>query len=241
MRSHTDGAAGLSLAEAQSVPSSQTPQDVVELAVQVLPGCEWATITWLRGQKLGTAASTDPVIDRVDALQYRLEEGPCVVAAWSEPSCLVHDTATDARWARWTPTVLALGVRSVLSLRLAVPGRTIGILSLYASKPTVFADGDIESAREFASRAAAALVSTRQECPHQRRAQLRHGFALALRMLTAAPQLSFREAANVLRGRWNHEHVGVRLSMEAVMHELGVPVPSAGWAVPLRAGAIQPR
>ena len=64
------------------------PVDVNELlhliclaAIDAVPGAEYAGITLAdRHGKLETPAATHPLVHRVDALQYELNQGPCVDA-----------------------------------------------------------------------------------------------------------------------------------------------------------------
>ena len=49
----------------------------------------------------GRPASTDARVAQADALQYELDEGPCLAAAATGELVRVDDLTTDPRWPRW--------------------------------------------------------------------------------------------------------------------------------------------
>lgn len=70
--------AGRALFSAGSV--ADTLQRVVDLAVEIIEGCDFAGIFLLDGDAVTTPVDTDPLVIEVDALQHRLGEGPCLDA-----------------------------------------------------------------------------------------------------------------------------------------------------------------
>jgi GAF domain-containing protein len=108
---------------------------LTSLAVQTLPGTQGAGITLVdaRGRKT-SAAATDALTERADALQYELDEGPCL-AAWATTSPVrMDDVATERRWPRWTRAVAPLDVRSTLSVPLVSSGTTLGAIKVYGDR-----------------------------------------------------------------------------------------------------------
>jgi GAF domain-containing protein len=90
--------------------------------------------------KPGTSASTDPVIDELDQLQYRLEQGPCL-AAWAGSTVIrVDDLQAEERWPQWSRMATALGVKSVLSAPMEAGGTTWGAMKVYATATRAFDD-----------------------------------------------------------------------------------------------------
>ena len=69
-----------------------------------------------------TPASTDEVVLYADELQCRLGEGPGLEAIWISGVCLIEDLSAETRWPQWARQVAALGIRSVLSVRIQGPG-----------------------------------------------------------------------------------------------------------------------
>src|SRR4051794_16124645 len=67
-------------------------------ALEVVPAAEYCGITLRRRRgRLETVVATDPLVSRCDALQYELNEGPCLEAATDHGVFLVGDTMSDVR------------------------------------------------------------------------------------------------------------------------------------------------
>lgn len=144
------------------VPSAHTLRTALELvtalAAEVLPGTAGAGITLMdaRGARV-TAAATDAVVERADALQYELGEGPCL-AAWAQQRTVrVDDVSTDDRWPRWTTAVLGTGLRSSLSAPLVAGDHTLGAIKVYSSEADNFW-ADAERVLQMFAAQAATLV-----------------------------------------------------------------------------------
>jgi hypothetical protein len=71
-------AAALVLKEPESVEEALARLAVV--ALSVIPGVEQCGISVADRKSVSTVASTDGMVDRLDQLQYRLDEGPCLDA-----------------------------------------------------------------------------------------------------------------------------------------------------------------
>jgi len=76
---------------------------------------------------------------------------------------LVPDTMGEPRYPDWSTKVADLGLRSVLSVRLAASGSTLGVLQLFNTEPYAFEPDDDAVARILARHASVALASARQE------------------------------------------------------------------------------
>jgi hypothetical protein len=217
--------AGLSLLAAEHEPYL-LKQGIVDLALAAVQGCDWASMTQLRGGKLGTAASTDPVVDRADAAQYRLEEGPSLDAIWAQDTCHVHDTSSETRWPRWCRAAHRLGVGSLVTVRLAAPARRVGALNYYASKADAFGDEDVQAAHVFAAQAAVAMVRLGDLSDLQRGMQTRHIIEIAQGILMADDrQLTPSDAFRVLRDTAHSQHVGLRDFAEQIVEARRPAVP----------------
>jgi GAF domain-containing protein len=94
---------------------------VTTVAARSVPGVDVASITRRRPGGFDTVGSTNDAAIRADALQYEFGNGPCVDAVVKESVFRSHDLATDPRWPKFGPAAAeAVGVRSVLSIRLAL-------------------------------------------------------------------------------------------------------------------------
>lgn len=145
-----------------------TLQEIVEQAVGTIGGFQHAGVTLVRrGGAVDTLAATDGIVRAADEAQYELSEGPCLDAIWVEDLYIITDTTIETRWPRWSPRAAALGIRGVLSARIATPGHLYGALNLYSLEPADTAGYDVETvqvAHLFADSAALALnVATKLE------------------------------------------------------------------------------
>jgi GAF domain-containing protein len=104
-----------------------------------------------------SSGSTDTVVQRADALQYELSQGPCLTAWATEQSVLIRDVAIDGRWPRWGSAVVELPVRSVVSTPLMADGEAFGAMKIYAATPDAFEDSTTALMELFAAPAATLL------------------------------------------------------------------------------------
>lgn len=104
-----------------------------------------------------SSGSTDSVVERADALQYELVQGPCLTAWAMQESILIPDVATEARWPNWSAAVVDLPIRSVISTPLIANGQALGAMKIYAATPGAFEDATTALMELFASPAATLL------------------------------------------------------------------------------------
>lgn len=118
----------------------ETLRAVTEAAVELVPGCEAASITLRRGNdRMGSVAPTAAFASEADHRQYTLDEGPCLDAARENPLVVSADVATDGRWPRWGPAVRdEHGVAGMLSIQLFSARAVHGALNLYSREPDAF-------------------------------------------------------------------------------------------------------
>lgn len=141
-------------------------EEKVDHAVQVLskavrdsiPGSIGAGVSILdpQARPLSTG-STDAIVERADALQYELVQGPCLTAWATQQSVVITDVATDSRWPNWSAAVVNLPIRSVVSSPLMAGGEAIGAMKIYAAVPGVFDDSAAALMELFAQPAATLL------------------------------------------------------------------------------------
>ena len=74
---------------------------VTTLAVTTTAGTTGAGVTVVDEHGRRSTAASDAAVERADAVQYELDEGPCLTAWRSREPVRVDDTATDRRWPRW--------------------------------------------------------------------------------------------------------------------------------------------
>lgn len=131
--------------------------DVAKLAAAVVPSASCGITARRDGRPL-TVASSDARAEEVDEVQYGADEGPCLQTLRTGAAVDVPDLSTDGRWPKYQPHALDHGVRSSLSLPLAVDGSTVGALNLYGYQPAAFDGAARRQVELFAAQAAAALT-----------------------------------------------------------------------------------
>lgn len=114
---------------------------ITTLALESIPGAAGAGVTLVspKGHKT-SAAATDHLVEQADALQYELNEGPCLAAAASRSVVRVDDLASEPRWPRWAAQAEQLGWRAALSAPMALGEMSLGAIKVYAREPAVFGD-----------------------------------------------------------------------------------------------------
>lgn len=140
-------------------------QQLVHLATQTIPFCDWAGITQVSGRgrdRFATIAATDPVVRVADDLQYDSRDGPCVDAAGVDGVFQAPDLRISRDWPAFGQQVTTrTPIRSVLSLTLH-PAPVRAAINLYSSKVNVFTDDAIDAATLFAAHAQVLLMLARQ-------------------------------------------------------------------------------
>ena len=110
------------------------------------------------GAEPASVATTDPVVELLDALQYELGEGPCMTAWRDRTLVRVDDVATDTRWPRWAAAAAQTPLGCCLSAPLVVGNSALGAVKVYAEMPRSFTPQDEATLRIFAAQAAILLA-----------------------------------------------------------------------------------
>ena len=141
----------------------QTLQKAMDVAVDVIEGCDYAGITLVRHRNtIETPAATDDIARRCDQLQYELNEGPCLDILRGDDIISCADMLSEQRWGQWAPRVATeLGVRSLLCFELFTTTQSLGALSLYSRRPNAFDPLDHATGLAFAAHIAVAVASRR--------------------------------------------------------------------------------
>jgi transcriptional regulator with GAF, ATPase, and Fis domain len=154
-----------------------TLRQICKVAVDLVPGCEAAGTSIVRGHKreprIETVASVGDVPPRVDALQYRTGEGPCLDAIREHEVFETGELSAEDRWPRFARRAAKeTGVRSMLSIRLYVQEDTYGALNLYSRQVDAFGEEARAIAGVLAAHGAVAFAGARE---HQELETMRRG------------------------------------------------------------------
>jgi len=148
------------------------------LAQETVPGSSGAGVSIIDGRKRTSSGSTDDRVRRADALQYELDEGPCLTAASARELVRIDDVAEDRRWPRWAREVLPLGLHAAMSAPLVAGDASVGAIKVYADAAGTF-DARSERLLSLFSAQAAVLVANVQS--YDRASRLSGGMREAIR------------------------------------------------------------
>jgi len=93
---------------------------------------------------------TDGAAGLLEDAQGDLGEGPGLAAYADATAVVVIDLATDRRFARLAAAVTPRGLRGVLAVPVAVAGRPVGALSVYATQPCPWSAIDVAAVGAYA-------------------------------------------------------------------------------------------
>ena len=217
----SDGLAGLSLAVvfgelAASLDAhddvGQTLDSVVQLAVETVPGCDFAGVSWSRtGEQIETPAATDDVVRRCDAVQYEFTEGPCVESATEGGPRVITDMAADNRWPAFARRCVELGMNSLMSCQLSSPRATMGALNLYSRSAHAFDDPDVQQiAMLYANHASVALAHRVLETDLKTAIETRGLIGQAIGILTERHRVTPQQGFDLLIRASQRVHIKVR-------------------------------
>jgi GAF domain-containing protein len=108
---------------------------------------------------LSARVFTDTRSSQLDALQDRLDDGPCVEALRTGELYDLEPVTSDERWPSFGPSARQAGLIACLALPLIARGELIGVLNLYAWPVGGFAVWDRQHCRVFARQASIFLAS----------------------------------------------------------------------------------
>lgn len=202
---------------------------ITSTAAEIFPDTVGAGVTLLdeKGRRV-SAAATDPLVERVDALQYALGEGPCLVA-WKERVVVrVDDVPGDERWPEWARAAAAIGMGSALSTPLVAGGNVFGALKSYAPRVNAYGARDAHLLSMFAAQAAILLAHMRSAGDATRVSdRLRDAFSsrdaigIAKGIVMAREATTERGAFMVLADLARREHKSLREVAEQLARSTG--------------------
>lgn len=149
-------------------PLPELLTDVACFAVRAVPGADGAGLTLLDGSRPQTVVASAPFVREVDEVQYRLAEGPCVSAVATGRAQVSGSLGGDGRWPHFGPQAGRLGVHSLLSLPLLLPGQVVGALNVYAHAKDAFPDEACRTGELFAGPAAVSVHNAQVLAESQR-------------------------------------------------------------------------
>jgi hypothetical protein len=190
------------MAEGPGKPLDQ----LVEVAVERVPGARWASVSVLRADHFTTAASTAEQATRADTLQYETGSGPCVDAVVEDSVYVTGDVSSEARWIQWGRRAhVEAGVTSVLSQRLHHHDPESGVvagLNLYSDLPYAFDRSAVAVGLILATHAAALfseMLASNRAGNLSRALESNREIGVAMGILMQQHQFTRQQAFDVLR------------------------------------------
>jgi hypothetical protein len=136
---------------------------IVRAAPRLVDGCDHASLMLRRDEGFVTAASSDEVAARVDALERELSDGPCVDAILEETA--QHDTnlLDGSPWPGLAERVMEeTPVRGMAGFRILGGSGKVGALNLFSDTPGGLTDRSVDQAIVLASFVSVALVAAHE-------------------------------------------------------------------------------
>ena len=177
----TDELAAVSARMAGLLLSAETVETSLGLlaavAGETVPGSTGAGVSLMDDHGRRSSGSTDERVRSADALQYELDEGPCLAAAGTRGLVRMDDLASDPRWPRWSAAVARLGLRAAMSAPMVAGDNSLGALKVYAEDPGTF---DARSEQLLTMLAAQAAILVAHVRSHERARRLSDGMRQAI-------------------------------------------------------------
>lgn len=154
------------LATAVARGGPDAPGQIGALCVAALP-VTGASITVMSGpDQQDPVWASDKVAARLDELQFRLAEGPCLEAFSSRRPVLITDIRDDSdarirRWPMFTAAARDTAARGIYVLPLQDGAIRVGVLDFYCEEPGVLVEDDLAGALRAADGAFWALLGWR--------------------------------------------------------------------------------
>ena len=201
-----------------------TLQSVVERAVEVVPACDWASVTLRRARnRTETVAASSDIARSADQLQYDLHEGPCLEAALTGEPRLSNRLAESEDWPRWGPKVTELGVNALLGIDLSTDDEVLGALNLYSADAGAFTREDIDIADVYAAHATNALTAARLSSGLRTALHSRHMIGVAQGILMQHYDLTMEQSFELLRRYSSHTNTKLTRLAEYVVEHKELP------------------
>ncbi|MGH9230978.1 MAG: GAF and ANTAR domain-containing protein [Acidimicrobiales bacterium] len=188
-----------------------TLERITQLAVETVKGCEHAGVSLIEGRRIRTPAASDEVARQVDAIQYEVDEGPCLDAMREHESFKIDDLPAQKRWPTFCRRATdEAGVAAMMSYRLFDDEDTMGALNLYSRQAGAFDDEAFAMGSVFATHAAVALAGAQNEEEMRRALETRDVIGQAKGILMAQQGVSADQAFHILRRASQRMNVKLR-------------------------------
>jgi GAF domain-containing protein len=132
---------------------------VMGLVTATIEVTDFGGVTLVRDRRMTTAAVTDERTHELDAVQYRLDEGPCLQAIRDSTVYGIPNILGEQRFPHFASEAATYGVRSTLSLPLLINNKAVGALNLYSLRSESFNEGHYVEGQYLAERVAVSVAN----------------------------------------------------------------------------------
>jgi hypothetical protein len=142
----------------------EAPRRIVELCLERLPLTGAGVTVMSDADHQQPVWASDAVAARIDELQFRLAEGPCVEAFTMRRSVIVADISDtrDGRWPMFAAAARETAARAMVVLPLQAGGVHVGIVDFYRDRPGVLEPAELAAAERAADAAFWSLLGLRR-------------------------------------------------------------------------------
>lgn len=139
------------------------PQRICQACVAALPVTGAAITVMSSADRQEPVCATDIVATRLDELQFRLAEGPCVEAFTERRPVLVADLndRADVRWPMFAEAASQTPARALHVFPLQIGAVVVGVLDLYHVRPGLLEPAALTGALRTADAALWSLLGIR--------------------------------------------------------------------------------
>ncbi|SPM37584.1 GAF domain, partial [Mycobacterium rhizamassiliense] len=201
-------------------------------ATLVVKGCDHASLLVREGDHYVTVGASDELARKIDELERRTNDGPCIDAIEEETPQIDANLATPSLWPKLAAVLVAeTPVRGAMGFRLLVDKRKGAALNLFSDTPDVF---DAEAAGRAAVLAAFASVAINAVAKGEDSASLRRGLlsnreiGKAVGMLMLLHDMSEDDAFDLLRRHSQALNIKLADVARAVIDSRGQLLPNGG-------------
>jgi GAF domain-containing protein len=177
-------------------------------------------------ERLEFVTATDQSLIDLEMVQQERQEGPCVVAFRTGEPVTVSDISELELWPEYRATAARTNLAAVLGMPLAVGGRRVGVINVYARKPREWSDTDLQAGGTLADIATAYIVRSGElSDAHDLTRDLQHALDSRVIIEQAKGVLSRHHAVSVddafvlLRSYSRRNNLKLREVAHAVVHE----------------------
>lgn len=206
-----------------------TARAIIDQARVIVPDVMHASLTVrAAGGTYKSLGSSSSVADKLDELQYTLDEGPCVEVVREGGWYRSGDVGRDERWPRWGPEAAAAGVHSLLCVRLVARDDLSGAINLYSEERGGFAERDaVDRALLWATHAASALAAAQEVSGLETALSSRHLIGMAQGRVMERFGLTEDQSFTLLCRVSSHRNEKLRDVAEGIVRTGDIPRASA--------------